>query len=238
MLQRATMVFSVEQKAFMLESYFGTKTIVNGQRFYSIQTCVEEFQVQYPNVVIDYQQFKKTLDRMVDLFRETGSILRKPGSGAPKKRTAEVVAVAQEVMDNAPKTSVRRLSQQINLAVGTTHKLLHKDLHLYPYRVTVVQELKPADYPLRLNFCNWTRAKIENDPEFLQRIIFSDESWFYISGYVNSQNMRTWSAENPHEIIQEPLHAEKIGVWAGFSHGRVIGPIFFNGITKNNTQLC
>jgi hypothetical protein len=26
--------------------------------------------------------------------------------------------------------------------------LLHKNLHFYPYRVTAVQELNPADYPI------------------------------------------------------------------------------------------
>jgi hypothetical protein len=39
--------------------------------------------------------------------------------------------------------------------VGTTHTMLHKNLHLYPYhRVTAVQKLKPADYPRRLHLCN------------------------------------------------------------------------------------
>jgi hypothetical protein len=95
-------------------------------------------------------QFNKTLDRAVNVFREAGSVLRKPGSGGVRKRTDEIVANAQEIMENAPKTSIRQLSQQINLFVGTTHTMLHKNLYLYPYRVTAVQELKPADYPRRL----------------------------------------------------------------------------------------
>jgi hypothetical protein len=43
---------------------------------------------------------------------------------------------------NAPKTSIRQLSQQINLFVGITHTMLHKNLHLYPYRITAVKKLK------------------------------------------------------------------------------------------------
>jgi hypothetical protein len=42
------------------------------------------------------------------------------------------------------------------------------------------------------------------------------------------QNFRTWSAENPHTIVEAPLHAEKVGVWAAISARRLIGPIFFN----------
>jgi hypothetical protein len=53
-------------------------------------------------------------------------------------------------MENAPKTSIRQLSQQINLSLRTTHTTIHKNLHtrIYPYRVTAMQELKPADYPI------------------------------------------------------------------------------------------
>jgi hypothetical protein len=37
---------------------------------------------------------------------------------------------------------------------------------------------------------------------------FDDEAWFHLLGYLNSQNIRMWSAENPH-FFQE-LH---ITVW-------------------------
>ncbi|KAJ8959388.1 hypothetical protein NQ318_022075 [Aromia moschata] len=39
-----------------------------------------------------------------------------------------------------------------------------------------------------------------------------DETWFHNSGYVNSQNMRLWSAHNFHFYIETPLHPQKIGV--------------------------
>jgi hypothetical protein len=58
---------------------------------------------------------------------------------------------------------------------------------------------------------------------------FSDESWFYLDGYVNSQNMRWWSSEKPNFFKQVPLHLQKVGVWAAISRRRIIGPIFFNG---------
>jgi hypothetical protein len=63
----------------------------------------------------------------------------------------------------------------------------------------------------------------------LEKTFFSDESWFHLSGYVNSQNMRMWSGENPHYYIEVPLHSQKIGVWAAISRRRLIGPIFFEG---------
>jgi hypothetical protein len=29
-------------------------------------------------------------------------------------------------------------------------------------------------------------------------LFFPDEAWFHLNGYVNSQNSRFWSSENPH----------------------------------------
>jgi hypothetical protein len=127
------------------------------------------------------------LDRAVNLFRGSGSVLRKPGSGAVRKRTDEIFANAQG-NGNAPKTSIRQLSQQINLSIGTTHVILYKNLHLYLYRVTAMKELRPADYPRRLHLCNWLVDNVGNNVEFSQ-IIFSDESWVHTSGYLNSQNI-------------------------------------------------
>jgi hypothetical protein len=62
-----------------------------------VQNCVEEFQAEFPNFTVDYIQFKRTLDIAVNLFRGTGSVLRKPGSGVVRKRPDEIVANAQDV---------------------------------------------------------------------------------------------------------------------------------------------
>jgi hypothetical protein len=51
--------------------------------------------------------------------------------------------------------------------------------------------------------------------------------WFHLFGYVNSQNNRVWLAFNLHEIMQTPLHDQKVGVWYTISQIWVIGPILF-----------
>ncbi|KAF2355783.1 RNA-polymerase II-associated protein 3-like C-terminal domain [Trinorchestia longiramus] len=55
----------------------------------------------------------------------------------------------------------------------------------------------------------------------------SDEAHFHLSGYVNKQNCRYWSAENPKIVHEIPLHSEKITVWCGMTSERIIGPYFF-----------
>jgi len=58
-------------------------------------------------------------------------------------------------------------------------------------------------------------------------VFFTDEAWFHLSGYVNSQNYRTWRTENPHNYTESTLHPQKIGVWCAISRRRIIGPLCF-----------
>lgn len=132
-------------------------------------------------------------------------------------------------MENQQKTSVRHLSQQVGLSLGACHTILKKDLDLHAYKMTAVQELKPPDLPLRTLYCQWFMENLYNNPNLLALTFFTDEAWFHKTGYINSQNMRIWSSENPHAILETPLHPEKVGVWAAISARRIIGPIFFDG---------
>jgi hypothetical protein len=59
-------------------------------------------------------------------------------------------------------------------------------------------------------------------------MFFFGEAWFHLSGYVNSQNSRFWSSENPLFFHEVPLHSRKIGCWCAISSKRILGPIFFS----------
>jgi hypothetical protein len=101
-------------------------------------------------------------------------------------------------------------------------------LHFLPYRVSVVHEIKPLDFPRRVNYCQWFLNHLNNN-DILDKTFFSGEGWLHLSSYVNSQNMRSWYAENLHKFIETPLHPQKIGVWLAVSRRRIFGPIFSNG---------
>ena len=76
-----------------------------------------------------------------------------------------------------------------------------------------------------------------NGENILNHTFFTDEVWFHLSGYVNTQNSRTWATENPHETFEKPLHDQKIGVWCAVSRSRIIGPIFFDSTVNSNRYI-
>ncbi|GFX15974.1 uncharacterized protein TNCV_522811 [Trichonephila clavipes] len=64
-------------------------------------------------------------------------------------------------------------------------------------------------------------------PDFHKRILFSDETHFWLNGYVNKQNCRIWSEANPQVYVETPLLPEKLTVWCALWAGGIIGPYFF-----------
>jgi hypothetical protein len=60
-----------------------------------------------------------------------------------------------------------------------------------------------------------------------QLALFSDEAWFHLQGYINTQNDHYWSTQNPHITHEVPLDPVKVGVWCAASARRIVGPVFF-----------
>ena len=69
---------------------------------------------------------------------------------------------------------------------------------MHDYKYTKVQCLKPEDYPQRVLFCENLLVHIQEDQQFLRKIIWTDESKFSREGVVNRKNTHYWAKENPH----------------------------------------
>ena len=42
----------------------------------------------------------------------------------------------------------------------------------------------------------------------LDNLVFMDEAWVHLSGYINGQNIRTWSAGNLRALHENPLYSQ------------------------------
>lgn len=160
--------------------------------------------------------------------RESGMLVDKPRRVRTRPvRSAENIAAVAESVREQPSTSTRHRSQQLNVSRTSLMRILRKDLAMKPYKVQLVQQLKPVDHPNRLHFANWAENCLADDAEFYRKIIFSDEAHFHLGGYVNKQNCRIWGTENPHVVVEKPIHPQRVTVWCGFWSGGIIGPFFF-----------
>lgn len=215
------MSFSQEERVFIVEQYLSTRSYVH---------VVNEFRKKYPDAAVPNNS---TITRLIARFRECGSVADRKRTGRPAILTDAKLDEVRNAMLRSPSKSLRRLSSHSQISYGSAQKAMKK-LKLRAYHVRSVQELKEPDKEKRLLYCRWFRTFVDtNNIVQLDRVFFTDEAWFHLSGYVNSQNTRIWSTENPHVFHETPLHCLKIGVWCAVSRRRIVGPIFYEGTVNS-----
>ena len=92
--------------------------------------------------------------------------------------------------------------------------ILHKDLNLNPYKITIVQELSDRNMA-NCRISSEQLLEMLNHDGVINTVLMTDEAHFHLSGYVNKQNYHYWAPENPQELHQRPLHSERLTVWCG-----------------------
>ena len=82
---------------------------------------------------------------------ETDSELQRKVAGRPQISEEEIESV-RVAYTRSPRKSIRRASTQLQIPRSTIHKVLHRNLRLYAYKVQLLQALKPEDKPRRKEF--------------------------------------------------------------------------------------
>ena len=70
-------------------------------------------------------------------------------------------------------------------------------------------------------------SHIEDHEDYLNKVMFSEEVCFHVSGKVNQHNVRICSSENPHVVNEHIRDSTKVNVWCGLLHNRLVGPFFY-----------
>ena len=100
------------------------------------------------------------------------------------------------------------------------------------YELHLLQHLKDTDKPAREDFCTQMQAMLED--RFDDRLVFSEEATFHLTGKVNKHNTRIWGTEHPHSTLEHVRDSPKVNVFCAISKKRVCGPFFFEGTTVNS----
>ena len=182
--------YTVQQRKKIIEAYFATKSVVLTQR-----QCRKE-------LGRDKVPKRKTIERLVAKFRETGSVANanKGRSGRPRSvKTPNNVQNLRERLEESPRKSTRRLLQEVGISRSSVLRILLDDLRLFPYKIQILQRQTDDNKAERLAFCQDISQKIENSPGLLKLIFFSHEAHCHLSGHINKQNMRYWSQAQPNE---------------------------------------
>ena len=61
-------------------------------------------------------------------------------------------------------------------------------------------------------------------PKLFENILWSDEAFFHIGGFVSRHNCHYWAAHDPEVTVEKMQNRPKVTVWCGMTATRVIGP--------------
>ncbi|KAA3669775.1 uncharacterized protein DEA37_0011692 [Paragonimus westermani] len=179
-----------------------------------------------------------TITRLIERFEETGSVADRKRSGRPSADEGTVEKVSKVLEQTSAQsslgsTSVRRISDECGISKTSVHRIMRNFLHLFPYKLQLLQALQPTDKPQRVAFAEWLLA----DRDKIPHILWSDEANFSLDGTVNTHNCRIWSQCKPDQCLTESLHSPKLCVWMGFSSQFGLQPFFFETTINSENYL-
>jgi hypothetical protein len=89
-------------------------------------------------------------------------------------------------LEHTPRKSLKRLAQETGASESSARSWT-QFLKLKTYKPPVIHALQPSDLARGVHFCSWFLQSVgegEIDP---QLILYSDEAWFNLQGYINTQ---------------------------------------------------
>ena len=153
------------------------------------------------------------LKTMISVFEETAELGVIPDTRERRPENLERVQQIDDAIATKRSSSGARILQQVsarsvarNLSLpwSTVHKVLLHILRRYPYKIKMLQELKPHDDTLRIDFANFVLSKISENETWIQRISWTDEARLTLSGSVNVHNCRMWGTINQYAKCEKP----------------------------------
>lgn len=211
-------VYELQEYIRMVECYYMSNC--------SARAAVAFYRERYPNA----PRFpsKNVIQTAVRKFQECGNVMGPKldyACGPTVQEQEDILEAAEE----DPEASTREIGRQLGLSHTKVWKVLNEDRQ-HPYHYTRVHVLREEDKPIRLQWCINMQARIRQQEDFLDFLLFSDECKFGETGTFNQHNCHYWAHENPHLLVPIKAAQERWSrmKWAGLINNElVIMPLSF-----------
>lgn len=170
---------------------------------------------------------RRTINLWYQSYTDRGSHSHRGGNGRPTIGDDKQNQI-EEMFQADPRRSLREVGAVVGVHHTTVWHFLRNKLKLYPYRLQIGQQLSETDKNNRVTFAQLCKERLQENPNFLKRIVFSDECIFSLKGAVNKHNCRIWGSQRPETVYESPQSSPTLMVWCAISENEVIGPYFFD----------
>jgi hypothetical protein len=102
---------------------------------------------------------------------------------------AEKLHDIEDRLGHTPRKSLELLAQETAVSKCSARRATQL-LKLRPHKTTVTHALQPHDPAGMVHFCSWFIQSVVGGEIDSQLAFFSDDAWFHLQGYINTQNNR------------------------------------------------
>lgn len=192
---------------------------------------------QWTNHFTTQPPHERTIRNLVAKFKETGSVHERERSGRSRSAvTEDAVEKVREKLNETSNLSIRRGSLEMEMSASSYYRAV-EEAGFRPFKPTTVQELSEDDFDRREEFSVIMVEKFDQNPQLINKIIWSDESDFKLNGVINRHNCCYWAYSNPQEQIPVSNSKQGVMVWLAITSAGLIGPYFFDGPVNAESYL-
>lgn len=215
------MNFSNEEKVKMVEVFFRCRR--------NSADALRVYREAYPERRAPHRTYFR---KLIENLNNYGSFV-KPKNNEYGAAEADVLAF----FEIHPRASIRDCARESGLSLAKIHAILKKH-NWKAFKILPVHQLRDGDSVRRLRFCQWI---LNNN--FLENILWSDESQFTNCGIFNRKNEHFWSVPNTHqhsEVKPQVKFSFNVLYGAGFSVKESLGLIFImvHLMPKGTSNSC
>ena len=181
---------------------------------------------------------RKAVKAMLEKFRSTGTLKDKQRPGRKKTRDDNLVATVGAFFHINQEASINTFLREFDFCVSrsTVWRILKIDLQWKPFRPRRVHKLLPGDDIRRYWCLDAFFKKLNDDPTFITKIIWSDECIFKLNGNIATNNVVHWARENPHFTFERSTNRSGVMVFAAISVIGLVALAFFDETDANRNK--
>ena len=210
------------------------------QNTLSYQAFKNAWNLTFPDTPVPSSRFRRRLKKK---FEISGSIADLPRSGRPRTARSEAnifntaiffVEKFNEPISDLSNTrpSTKAAARFLDISTSSVERILKKDIKWSSRIPQRVQMLTPHDMRGRKQYCNIMLEMIQEDPLFLDTVVWTDEAIFKLNGQVRTNLLRYWGDGSNNKIYPRRRSTDGIMVSIGVWRYGLIGPFFPKDLPK------
>ena len=137
------------------------------------------------------QQNKQLCKLIACKFVHEGTCLNVNKRRRGRRRTARTPPNIELVRQSLSEHDLRSgMRNAMGLSRTTFNRIVKNDIKFHPYVLIRRQRLREGDPVQRLEFCHRLLNTVAQIPDFLDKLVVSDEAVFTLNSEINSRNVR------------------------------------------------